>query len=151
MRADYLRELVRSWSTFDWRRREAELNRHPQFLAEIEDATIHFVHQRAARDDDGVSVAEQDGDPGSLLNHYRRLLALRAAHPALRSESLRVLDAPGDLLVVERTSGDEEMLIIANLSGKPASYPATGRDLLANKTIGGRLELKPYQATVIAR
>jgi epoxide hydrolase len=51
MTAGYLRELVRSWSTFDWRRREAELNRHPQFLAEIEDATMHFVHRRAARDD----------------------------------------------------------------------------------------------------
>jgi pimeloyl-ACP methyl ester carboxylesterase len=51
MTADYLHELVRSWSTFDWRRREAELNGHPQFLAEIEDATIHFVHRRAARAD----------------------------------------------------------------------------------------------------
>lgn len=107
--------------------------------------------QRFARDDDGISVAEQDHDAESLLNHYRRVLGLRAVHPALRSESQRVLDAPGDLLVVERTSGDEEMLIVANLSGKSASYPATGRDLLANKAIVGRFELKPYQATVIAR
>jgi epoxide hydrolase len=51
MTADYLRDMVRSWSTFDWRGREAQLNRHPQFLAEIDDATIHFVQQRAARDD----------------------------------------------------------------------------------------------------
>jgi glycosidase len=107
--------------------------------------------QRFARDDDGISVAEQDHDAESLLNHYRRVLGLRAVHPALRSESQRVLDAPGDLLVVERTSGDEEMLIVANLSGKSASYPATGCDLLANKAIVGRFELKPYQATVIAR
>ena len=30
--------------------------------------------ERFARDDDGVSVAEEDRDPKSLLNHYRGLL-----------------------------------------------------------------------------
>jgi hypothetical protein len=79
------------------------------------------------------------------------VLSLRAAQPALRSDSQRVLDASGDLLVVERTSGGEKVLIVANLSARPASYAVSGRDLLANKPIGGRLDLQPYQATVIAR
>src|SRR5213592_138337 len=47
----YLRELVASWRDFDWTTRQAWLNSHPQFLAEIGDATLHFVHRRAARAD----------------------------------------------------------------------------------------------------
>ncbi|MRG60007.1 epoxide hydrolase [Agromyces sp. CFH 90414] len=49
--ADYLRQLVDSWIAFDWREREAWLNGHPQFLAEIDDTTLHFVHRRSERAD----------------------------------------------------------------------------------------------------
>ncbi len=48
MNAAYLRELVDSWIDWDWRARERWLNGHPQFTAEIGDATVHFVHRRAA-------------------------------------------------------------------------------------------------------
>ena len=41
-----MRELVRSWGEFDWRARESWLNAHPQFLADIDDTTIHFAHLR---------------------------------------------------------------------------------------------------------
>ncbi|MGC5171175.1 epoxide hydrolase family protein [Microbacterium sp. DT81.1] len=51
MSAAYLRQLVDGWREFDWRAREAWLNQHPQFTAEVGDATIHFVHARAARAD----------------------------------------------------------------------------------------------------
>lgn len=51
MSAAYLRELVDSWLAWDWREREAWLNRHPQFIAQIDDAAVHFVHQRSERAD----------------------------------------------------------------------------------------------------
>jgi pimeloyl-ACP methyl ester carboxylesterase len=51
MTAAYLAELVDSWRTWDWRARERWLNDHPQYLAEIGDATIHFVHQRSKNAD----------------------------------------------------------------------------------------------------
>jgi len=51
MSSEYLRQLVNSWLAFDWRSREAWLNRHPQFVADIGDTAIHFVHARAERDD----------------------------------------------------------------------------------------------------
>ncbi len=47
MSADYLRALVRSWRDFDWRARERWLGQHPQFLADIDDTTVHFAHLRA--------------------------------------------------------------------------------------------------------
>jgi len=44
MSSDYLAELVRSWAEFDWPRRQRWLNRHPQFLAEVDGASVHFAH-----------------------------------------------------------------------------------------------------------
>jgi microsomal epoxide hydrolase len=42
---DYLRELVTYWQNeYDWRKHEAEINKHPQFKADIDGVTIHFVH-----------------------------------------------------------------------------------------------------------
>ena len=49
MSAAYLRELVDSWLEWDWRAREAWLNGHPQFIAEIDDAHVHFVHLRSSQ------------------------------------------------------------------------------------------------------
>jgi pimeloyl-ACP methyl ester carboxylesterase len=44
---DYMRELLDYWATpFDWRARERYLNSFPQFTAEIDGLSIHFVHQR---------------------------------------------------------------------------------------------------------
>ncbi len=51
MTAEYLRELVDAWQSWDWRAREQWLNRHPQFLAQIGDARVHFAHLRTERAD----------------------------------------------------------------------------------------------------
>ena len=51
MTEEYLCELVRSWAEFDWPARQDWLNRHPQFLAPIDGATIHFAHLRSERTD----------------------------------------------------------------------------------------------------
>jgi pimeloyl-ACP methyl ester carboxylesterase len=62
MTEDYLRELVGSWLALDWRAREDWLNAHPQFLAEVDGATIHFVHQRAS-DSDAPTLLVMHGWP----------------------------------------------------------------------------------------
>lgn len=51
MTGAYLRDLVRSWSAWDWRARERWLNGHPQFTADLDDTVLHFVHARADRSD----------------------------------------------------------------------------------------------------
>lgn len=41
----YLKELCGYWlNAFDWRAQEAELNRWPQFVADVEGLPLHFVH-----------------------------------------------------------------------------------------------------------
>ncbi|MFB8003170.1 epoxide hydrolase family protein [Nocardia sp. NPDC056000] len=45
---DYLGELAAYWADgFDWRAHEAELNRYPHFLTEIDGQRIHFLHLRS--------------------------------------------------------------------------------------------------------
>jgi glycosidase len=106
--------------------------------------------ERAARDHDGVSVAEEDGDPKSLLNHYRKVLQLRKDHLAITDGDQRVLDSPPNILAVERSGGGERMVIIANLSARPATCRVSGHDLLAGTDVRTQLRLRPYQSTVIA-
>ncbi len=107
-----------------------------------------YSTDRFSKDDDGVSVAEEERDPASLLNHYRRLLKLRAAHPALRTGAQRVVATTDNFLVIERAGGKEKLLIVANLSGKSAEYLASGRDLLTGRPING-VHLKPFETAVL--
>jgi pimeloyl-ACP methyl ester carboxylesterase len=51
MSAAYLRELVDQWISWDWRSREAWLNGHPQYVAELDDVELHFAHLRSDRAD----------------------------------------------------------------------------------------------------
>jgi glycosidase len=106
-----------------------------------------YWDQRYARDHDGVSVEEQDGKPASLLNHYRRLSALRAGHPALVKGTQRVLEAPVGMLAVERVLDGERLVIIANLTGAAVDVPALagqGPDLIS----GTRAPLRAWQTAL---
>ena len=78
--------------------------------------------ERYNRSDDSVSVQEQDADPDSLLNWYRRLLALRRQRPELRHGTQRVpCDDAGKLLCLLREAGGQRTLLLANLGDAPAS------------------------------
>lgn len=59
---EYLAELVESWRTFDWRSRETWLAEHPQVLVDIDGATIHAAHLRAA-DPDAPALLVMHGWP----------------------------------------------------------------------------------------
>jgi len=48
----YLQELAEYWRTgYDWRAQEAQLNRYPQFVTEIDGQRIHFLHIRSDQPD----------------------------------------------------------------------------------------------------
>ncbi len=61
-----------------------------------------------------LSVAAQEGDPSSLLSHYRAALAFRRAHPVLREGDMSLPEARGDLATFLR-SGDETIFCAFNL------------------------------------
>jgi len=69
-----------------------------------------------------VNVAAQTGQADSLLEHYRRLIQLRKAHPALRVGQTHILDTTSkDLIAYLRVSAAEKILVIVNLDAKPVS------------------------------
>ncbi len=124
---------------------------------------------RFNRDGDGVSVAQEQDDPGSLLSFYRRLLALRRAHPELREGDERVLaaDRP-DVLAVLRSTPTRASVLLVNLGDRPrvvtldpgqlppslARRPLT--DLLSGAALpstGGRLSiaLEPFGLKLVGR
>jgi pimeloyl-ACP methyl ester carboxylesterase len=43
----YLQKMVAEWRQFDWRAQEARMNAVPNFVTEIDDQTVHFVHLRS--------------------------------------------------------------------------------------------------------
>ncbi|PRA81533.1 epoxide hydrolase family protein [Microbacterium sp. MYb66] len=51
MSARWLRELVETWTDWDWRAREEWLAGFPQFLTEIDGTDIHFAHLRSEQPD----------------------------------------------------------------------------------------------------
>jgi alpha-glucosidase len=72
------------------------------------------VHQNYAQ---GVNVAEQAGDPSSLLSFYRRLLVLRRATPALIAGEYTALQTDAeDYLAFTRTTAEQTVLVALNFS-----------------------------------
>lgn len=124
---------------------------------------------RFNRDGDGVSVAEEERDPASLLAFYRRLLALRRARPELREGEERVLatDRP-DVLAIVRTTATRASVLLLNLGDRPrvvtldptqlppalAGRPLT--DLLSGKPVASardavRVALEPFGLKLVGR
>jgi pimeloyl-ACP methyl ester carboxylesterase len=63
----YLRELAEHWRTgYDWRAHEAELNKIPQFVTEIDGQLIHFLHVRSP-EPDATPLMLLHGWPGSIV------------------------------------------------------------------------------------
>lgn len=73
-----------------------------------------------------ANVAVQAPDPGSLLNHYRRLIRLRAAHPALGASAdfIPVSTGHAGVIAYLRRTERQSVLVIANLSAERVSRVA---------------------------
>jgi hypothetical protein len=89
---DHLRELAEYWRTkYDWRAREAELNRYPQFTTEIDGQRIHFLHVRSDRPD-ATPLLITHGFPSSVAEFLQLIEPLVDPRPAGRWGAPR---APG--------------------------------------------------------
>ncbi|HUG41702.1 MAG TPA: alpha-amylase family glycosyl hydrolase [Longimicrobiales bacterium] len=68
------------------------------------------------------TVAAQRGDPASLLSHYRRLIRLRTATPALAAGDFVALETghAGALGYLRRVEG-QTVVVLANLTDRPLS------------------------------
>ena len=95
--------------------------------------------QRYNRDGDGVSVAEESGDPQSLLAFYRRLLAIRRSRVELREGDGRIVATDrASVLAVVRSTPAAASLLLVNLADS-AVTAGVARDVLPAALAAGRL------------
>jgi alpha-glucosidase len=117
---------------------------------------------RVNRDYSRVNVERQTGDAGSVLEFYRRLIALRKSRPALNRGSWEAAgDAKNDVLCYTRTHGEEKMLVMLNFAASPRRMrPALDGPwrvaLSTHKSVAIEyasldIGLAPYEATVLER
>src|SRR4029450_2049264 len=67
----FIQALARYWATdYNWRRCEAQLNAHPQFITEIDGLDIHFLHVRS-RHADAMPLIVTHGWPGSPIEQLK--------------------------------------------------------------------------------
>lgn len=100
-----------------------------------------------------------------LLAYYKEVIALRKAHPALRTGDFHILYAEGQQVAYRRSLADEEVLVVFNAAKIPAQihlpaghlthstyqpiYPAKNTDLvIKDHTLS--LTLQPQSAQVLA-
>jgi len=78
-----------------------------------------------------VNVEVEEGDGESVLNLYRRLIALRCAHPMLVTGQLRSLTTFGNLFSYERAADNERLVIFLNFGHSPVHLPTEAGVVLA--------------------
>ena len=67
----WIREVCRYWADeYDWRRREAQLNRFAQFTTGIDGLDIHFIHARSPHPD-AMPLIITHGWPGSVVEFHK--------------------------------------------------------------------------------
>lgn len=72
----------------------------------------HYLH----------AVDQQEKNPNSLLNKYRRLISWRKKQPALLTGELILVDTPEPLFAFERKCEQQHLLCVFNLSPMPVHY-----------------------------
>lgn len=78
----FMHRLVAHWrDRFDWREQEARLNKLSHFMATIDGADVHFIHQKSATPN-AFPLVLTHGWPGSVveMTHIVGLLTDPAAH-----------------------------------------------------------------------
>ena len=107
-----------------------------------------------------VNEAAENQDPNSVLNHFRRAMAVRKAHRVLIYGQYQLLDAANPhIYAYTRTLGPEKALVVLNFSAEkrawalPAGLTPSGQPWLNNYAAfaaGQTLALQPWQAVVVS-
>lgn len=106
-----------------------------------------------------INARQQKDDPGSVLNYFRKLVALRKSHLALVYGNYTLLDKDNpDVYAYTRSGYGEKLLVVLNFSEKPTTVlvgknPVGSRVLLSNYNqppliVKSTVSLRPYEAII---
>ncbi|GEP07060.1 alpha-amylase family glycosyl hydrolase [Methylobacterium oxalidis] len=107
----------------------------------------------------GSSVTEQERDPRSMLNLYRRLIELRRRRPELLAGRYRRLSSEGGVLAFARWLERSGVVVALNLSASDVTVPLPGRGRIVLGTGCERegecaerqVTLAPHEGVIIAQ
>jgi pimeloyl-ACP methyl ester carboxylesterase len=88
-----MQKLARYWATeYDWRKVEARLNAHPQFMTKIDGLDIHFIHARSTHED-ALPLIVTHGWPGSTIEQLKIIEPLTnpTAHGGSASDAFHLV------------------------------------------------------------
>ncbi len=98
------------------------------------------------------AVSEQEKEEGSVLNYYRRLLALRKTNAAFSAGDYREVALTDGYFIYERSLGDTTFTVVCNFKEPSTIEGLTGRVVLSNlyrKEPDG--QYAPYECAVIEK
>ncbi|MBP8243210.1 MAG: DUF3459 domain-containing protein, partial [Chitinophagaceae bacterium] len=105
---------------------------------------------------DGISLEEQKADKGSLFNYYKQLIRLKKSNPALASGKYASAGNNNEkVFSFYRSSGNQKVLVVVNLSGEPQMANFLESHKKANSIFGKELrqyqsiQLNPYEVAVL--
>jgi pimeloyl-ACP methyl ester carboxylesterase len=76
---DYMKEFCAYWvDEFDWRKHEAEINRFPHYMADVDGIDLHFIHEKGSGSA-SMPLIVSHGWPGSVVEFLDIIEPL--AHP----------------------------------------------------------------------
>lgn len=103
--------------------------------------------------DDGVSVEEEKDDADSMLNHYKKLIAMRNENPTFYNGIYEKLGMGGGGLYAYKVSDDSnQYLVVHNQRGedKTITLNVDGTDVYNNTEVSaGTYELKAYSSLIL--
>ncbi|MGE3143469.1 MAG: alpha-amylase family glycosyl hydrolase [Hyphomonadaceae bacterium] len=97
-----------------------------------------------------LAVDAQEGDPRSMLAFTRRLIALRKAHPALRTGDWRVREAGASVLAFTRAAPEETLLCVFNLGAGAVRFSDAAIDPARTLETIGDCAVEPGAVTLAA-
>ena len=105
------------------------------------------------------TVADLEQDPATILHHYRKAIAFRHAHEALRKGAQTDVTVSGDVLTFRRTTDQEQIFCAFNLSGEPGvvdmpdgNWHQIGVELgSTGPAPDGKLHLGPWQPALMTK
>ncbi|MFT6652130.1 MAG: alpha-glucosidase [Celeribacter sp.] len=104
------------------------------------------------------NVAQSEADDASIIHHYRRAIALRQAHEALKTGTSSPMKVEQGCLVFTRSGGGEEIYCAFNLTDDNVTLEAPTGDwqpiestLTSVSPQGGKLNLGPWKPCILHR
>ena len=102
-----------------------------------------------------INVAQQEKDPDSVLNFYRKVIALRKSLPVVRyGKYTEHFASAKDRYVYSRETEKEKLLVVCSFSENkiamkaPDGFDLASGELLLSSYTGVSGELRPYEARV---